>query len=82
MRGEARWRHSWLAPITLISLDDDPVTLRPLVVQACADPNAVSQLRALLHELGVGEAATTGLAVEMARASGYRHPAPPGSVHT
>ncbi len=71
----ARWRHSWTAPMALVSTNGNPITLRPTVTAACADPHAVPQLRTLLHELGIGERATTD------SPSGWREPLDIGTVH-
>ena len=60
--GEARWRHSWSEPMTLVR-DDAPVPLGELVTRACSDAAAVAPLRALLLDLGADEESVVGWAV-------------------
>lgn len=55
---DAGWRHSWSAPMTLVSADGEDIAVRPLVEQACDDPEAVPRLREFLHGLGVPEVVT------------------------
>lgn len=55
--GQARWTYVWGQPLALFS-DDAPLTLRPLVERACADPRWVPQLRTHLRECGLDEATT------------------------
>ncbi len=54
----AYWTYTWGEPLILRSADDSPLILRPLVAQACADPQSVAHLRAHLRDCGLDEATT------------------------
>lgn len=61
--GGARWQHSWSEPMMLVSDDDEPISLRPLVTGACHDATGVARLRTFLLGLGVDEASVINWAV-------------------